>query len=111
MMKTDRSWSLDITPIYDDPEPLGYGPLTYHFETVLKSIRVAVKSGTREVVVFHAVRPEPPHSDVEENYIFTYRRMVDPHDNPLNLDLNPLNQLMADAELGRKVREAGLEFK
>lgn len=108
---TDRSWSLDISPIYDTPEPLDGGVFSYNFESVLKAVRVAVKSGPREVLVFHAVRPEPPRLNPEENYVFSYKRLVDPYDNPSNLDLNPFVQLMADAELGRKVREAGLELK
>lgn len=110
-MRNDRSWSLDVKPVYDNHEPLITSNLTYYFESVIRHIRVAVKSGLREVLVFHAVRPEPPRLDDEENYFFTYRRMVDPYDNPNNLDLSPFNQLIADAELGRKVREAGLELK
>lgn len=110
-MKNDRPWSLDIRPVYNDHEPYADGPYTYNFASTIKHIRVVVKSGTREVLVFHAVRPGGSSFDNEENSILTYRRMVDPDNNPFNLDLNPLNQLIADAELGRKVREAGLELK
>lgn len=100
-----------MQPVYDDYAPFLDGVFTYYRESTLRHVRVAVKSGSREVLTFHAVRPNPEHSDPEENCFFTYRRMVDPDDNPLDLDLNPFNQLIADAELGRKVREAGLEIK
>lgn len=110
-MKNDRTWSLNIKPTYNDPDPLSVGPMTYHFAITVKHLRVAVKSGGRDVIVFHAVRPGALSPDPKEDYIFTYRRMVDPYDNPHNLDLNPFVQLIADAELGRKVREAGLELK
>ena len=105
-----NEWSLDIKAVYDDFDPLVDGPLTYFYDSVLNHVRVAVKSGNTEVLVFHAVRPVPADSP-EEDYFFTYRRMADPDDNPSKLDLNPFNQLIADAELGRKVREAGLELK
>jgi hypothetical protein len=110
-VKTNRSWSLDLKPVYDDPEPYFDGVFHHHYASTLRHVRVAVKSGSREVIVFHAVQPAPPSPDYEENYVYTTRRMADPDDNPLDLDLNPFNQLLADAELGRRVREAGLELK
>lgn len=110
-MKNGREWSLDVTPVYEHFEPYEHVTGSYFFDSVLRHVRVAVKSGPREVLIFHAVRPAPPSDDESENYFFTYKRMVDPYDNPHSLDLNPLKQLLADAELGRKVREAGLELK
>ena len=107
----DRSWSLDIKPLFDEPDRYDDGMFYYQFETVLKAIRVAIKSGSREVIVFHAVKPEPPSPIAEENCNFTYKRLVDPDNNPHRLDLNPLAQLIEDANLGRKVREAGLELR
>lgn len=110
--KNDSGWSLDLRPAYEHYPPLEVGPLTYFYDSVLKYVRVAVKCGQQEVLVFHAAKPEPPNErDVDENYFLTYRRTVDPDDNPHNLDLNPFAQLIADAELGRKVREAGLNLK
>lgn len=106
-MMIDRSWSLDIKPVYEDYEPYFDGVVRYHYMSALKYVKVAVKYGGREVLTFHAVRPDPP----EPEYIYSYSRMVDPADNPYDLDLNPLKQLLADAELGRKVREAGLGLK
>lgn len=110
-MMIDRSWSLDIKPTYEDYEPYFDGLCYHYYPSTLRYLRVAVKSGSREVLAFHAVRPEPPHKDPDENFVFTMRRMVDPDYNPYNLSLNPMEQLLADAELGRKVREAGLELK
>jgi hypothetical protein len=107
----DRSWSLDLKAVYDDPDPYYDGVFHHHYMSTLRHVRVAVKSGSREVLVFHAVQPAPPYPETEDNYIYSYKRMADPIDNPYNLDFNPLTQLMADAELGRKVREAGLELK
>jgi hypothetical protein len=107
----NRSWSLDFKPVYEDYEPYFDGLMTHHFLSTIKYLRVAVKSGSREVLVFHAVRPSPPLLEDDENYIYTYKRLVDPDDNPYNLSLNPFEQLIADAELGRKMREAGLELK
>jgi hypothetical protein len=106
-MKPDNSWSLDIKSVYSDPEPLTHGPLTYHFDSVLKYVRVAVKSGSREVLIFHAVRPDPERGIDEDNYIMTFKTLS-PNK---TLNFNPLEQLLADAELGRRVREAGLELK
>lgn len=110
-MKTDRTWGLDVQPVYAERESFNDGVMVHWFESVLKHVRVAVTSGSREVIVFHAVKPEPESLDPEENYVFSYKRMVDPYNNPNALDLNPFAQLIADAELGRKVREAGLELK
>lgn len=111
MSKTDRSWSLNLKPVYEDYEPYFDGVVHHHYMSTLRYVRVAVKSGSREVIVFHAVQPAPPGPDEEENHVYTVRRMADPYNNPLDLDLNPFNQLLADAELGRRVREAGLELK
>lgn len=107
-MKIDRSWSLDIKPIYDDPDPIISGALIYHFASVLKAVRVALKSGDTEVLTFHAVRPNPPYGNDNDHDFMTIRAIERGYK---SLDLNPLQQLMEDAELGRKVREAGLEFK
>lgn len=106
-MKVDRSWSLELKPIYDEPERYDDG-LLYSFvgPVTLSAVRVAVKSGSREVLVFSAVRPEA------DAYVFSYQTMVpDLDDNPHNLDFSPFKQLIDDAELGRRVREAGLELK
>lgn len=105
---TDRSWSLDIKPIYEDFDPYFDGGNYWFFDSVLRAIRVALKSGGTEVLTFHAVRPEPPYPG-DNNHDFMTLRAIERDDKGLNL--NPLQQLMEDAELGRKVREAGLELK
>lgn len=111
-MKVDRSWSLDFKPVYDTPEPLDDGVFTYYYESTLRHVRVAVKYGDQEVLVFYAVRPASPGQDPDEDYIFSYQTTVpDLDDNPHNLDFSPFKQLIDDAELGRRVREAGLELK
>jgi hypothetical protein len=107
----NKTWSLDIVPVYEDREPFFDGVVWYGFPLELRYLRVAVKYDHREVIVFHAVRPAslgPISGDQEDDYIFSYKRLVDPDNNPHNLDLNPLKQLIDDAELGRRVREAGL---
>lgn len=111
MASRSCSWSLDFKPVYDDYEPYFDGVFRHYYTSTLRYVRVAVKYGDREVLVFHAVRPAPPSSEPEENYVYSYERMVDPDDNPYDLDLNPFKQLIDDAELGRRVREAGLELK
>lgn len=103
----DRSWSLEMKPVYEDYDPYFDGLMYHHYMSTLKYVRIAVKSGGREVLTFHAVRAAPP----DPEYIYSMSRMVDPDDNPLNVSLDPLKQLLDDAELGRKVREAGLGLK
>lgn len=105
---TDRKWSLDIKPIYDEPDTRFDGAFYYHFGSVLRAVRVALKSGNTEVLTFHAVRPDPAYPG-DNDYDFMTIRSIERDYKGLNL--NPLEQLMADAELGRKVREAGLELK
>lgn len=107
MVMNDRSWSLSMEPVYEDYEPHFDGVFRHHYMSTLKYVKVAVKYHGREVLTFHAVRPAPP----EPEYIYSYSRLVDLEDNPHDLDLNPLKQLLDDAELGRRMREAGLELK
>lgn len=104
----DQFWSLDIKPIYNKPDQFDDGIFSFQSETTLRAVRVALKSGDREVLTFHAVRPVPPYGD-DNDYDFMTIRAIERDDK--SLDMNPLKQLLADAELGRKVREAGLELK
>jgi hypothetical protein len=104
-MKIDRSWSLDIHPVYDDAKEYfdGWGVFSVGPDTI-RYLRVAVKSGGTEVITFHCVKPVHPNTD---DPIFSYRAITE-SSAPF---INPFEQLIADAELGRKVREAGLELK
>jgi hypothetical protein len=88
---------MEVKPTYDDTDWYSDGVVFYNPPSTLKYIRVAIKSGSREVLTFHAVRPEPPNIEEAENFF--------------QVNLSPLEQLLADAEVGRKVRESGLELK
>lgn len=109
----NREWSLDIKPNYDEPSnfTLDGGAIFTLGPATINSLRVAIKSGPKEVVVFYAVRPEPSKEVLwgpEADYILSYSAMEPPGGDGNTLNLNPLVQLLDDAELGRRVREAGL---
>ena len=92
-MKIDNSWGIDIRPIYyDQPDNLSMDRID-----VLQYLRLALLRGQRECVVFHAVK-QPVSS---ESYIygdmFYYKAIP-------GESLNPLQQLIQDAEVGRKIR-------
>lgn len=103
----DRTWSVDFRPIYDDPEEWSDGYIVFSQPSTLRAVRVAIKVGDTEALTFHAVRPVPTHLGADENFVYTWRAI------PAGkmMDFNPLKQLIADAEVGRKIREAGLELK
>lgn len=104
----DRAWSLDLKPIYDNPEGFDNGFINFTYPSVLRAVRVAIKYGDTEVLTFHAVRPVPSYLGPDEKYVYSWRAVLDENDKIM--DFNPLEQMLADAEVGRKIREAGLEL-
>ena len=103
---TDRTWSLDLKPIFDEPEQWNNGFIYFQGASVLKAVRVAIKVGQTEVLTFHAVRPVPSYLGADEQFVYSWRALLDENDKVM--DFNPFFQLIADAEVGRKIRESGL---